>query len=106
MDDATRAAIEAFKERVADLYGDRLIRVLLFGSQARGEATERSDVDLMVVLEGPVNRFEEIDRMGEITWEIGMRHDVLLAVVPVSEEDFEQGSSSLVRNARREGVPA
>lgn len=106
MDEATRAAVEAFKEQAADLYGDRLDQVLLFGSQARGEATEASDVDLMVVLEGPVDRFEEIDRMGELTWDVDMEHDVLLAVVPVSKTDFEQGASPLLRNVRREGVPA
>lgn len=106
MDEATRTAVEAFKEKVADLYGERLDQILLFGSQVRGEATEASDVDLMVVLEGPVDRFEEIDRMGELTWEIDLEHGVLLAVVPVSTEAFEQGASPLLRNVRREGVPA
>lgn len=106
VDEATRAAVEAFKEKAADLYGERLDRVLLFGSQARDEATEASDVDLMVVLEGPVDRFAEIDRMGELTWEIDMAHSVLLSVVPVSKTDFEQGASPLLRNVRREGVPA
>lgn len=47
-----------------------------------------------------------IDRMGELTWEIDMAHGVLLAVVPVSKADFEQGASPLLRNVRREGVPA
>lgn len=106
MDEATRSAVEAFKQRAQELYGDRLHQVLLFGSQARGEATDASDVDLMVVLEGPVDRFEEIDRMGELTWQIDMEHEVLLSVVPVAKPDFEQGNSPLLRNVRREGVPA
>ncbi|PSG98462.1 hypothetical protein BRD56_00550 [Thermoplasmatales archaeon SW_10_69_26] len=106
VDEATRSAVEAFKQRAQELYGDRLHQVLLFGSQARGEATDASDVDLMVVLEGPVDRFEEIDRMGELTWQIDMEHEVLLSVVPVAKPDFEQGNSPLLRNVRREGVPA
>jgi len=106
VDEVTRSAVEAFKQKAQELYGDRLDQVLLFGSQARGEATEASDVDLMVVLGGPVDRFAEIDRMGEITWEIDMEHDVLLSVVPVAKRDFEHGNSALLRNVRREGVPA
>lgn len=60
----------------------------------------------MVVLEGPVDRFEEIDRLGEVTWEIDVEHGVLLSVVPVSRKDLERGASPLLRNVRREGVPA
>lgn len=101
-----RQAVEEFKEGVRSLYGDRLHKVVLFGSHARGEAGEASDIDLLVVLEGEVNPVREIDRMGDLTWRIDRTYGVLLAVVPMARERFEHGTSPLLLNVRHEGVPA
>jgi uncharacterized protein len=53
------------KASLVNLYGDRLFSLILFGSQARGEATPDSDIDVMAVLNDPVNVAEEIYRMSE-----------------------------------------
>ncbi len=42
--------LSKLKAGLEDLYGDRLAGVILFGSQARGDATENSDIEVMVVL--------------------------------------------------------
>lgn len=104
--DPTRAAIAAFKAAAAALYGPRLRRVVLFGSHARGEATEDSDIDLVLVLKGPVDAYREIERLGEATWAIDLQYGVLLAVVPISEDDFLHRATPLLLNVRREGVEA
>lgn len=52
-----RAALE-------ELYGDRLVRLVLYGSQARGDAHDESDVDVLVVLEGPVKPGAHATRTG------------------------------------------
>lgn len=101
-----QAAVQAAKEAAEQIYGDRLDQVILFGSHARGEATERSDIDLLIVLEGPVDPYEEIDRLSEPVYEIELEHGVLLGIVPASTEDYVGGTTPLMRNARREGVPA
>ena len=43
-------------ETLREIYGPRLKRLILFGSQARGEATPDSDVDVLVVLDGKIGR--------------------------------------------------
>src|SRR5207249_5396787 len=48
------------------LYGDRLRKVVLFGSWARGDAHPESDIDLLVVLDHVDDQVAEIKRMGEI----------------------------------------
>ncbi len=106
VDTSVRAAVDSLKAGLREIYGDRLHQVILFGSQARGEATASSDIDVMIVLEGEVRPFEELDKIGDLVWSVDMEHDVLLAVVPVSLDDYETRQSPLLMNVRREGVPA
>jgi UTP:GlnB (protein PII) uridylyltransferase len=67
-----RPDIEAIVHEAAtalrDLYGDRLRQVLLYGSYARGEADEESDIDLLVVLTDMRSPFAEIEHMGDVMW--------------------------------------
>ena len=97
--------IKEFRAALERLYGQRLIKVILYGSWARNEATEDSDVDLLVVLEGDVEPGKEIDKMIDIITDINLEHNVLLSVCPVSDRDYESLKSPLLMNVRREGVP-
>lgn len=101
-----QAAIQAFKHVAQELYGDRLDRIIVFGSQARGEATERSDIDLLLVLHGAVDPYKELQRISEATYDIELEHEVLFGIVPTSVSEYRQGATPLLRNARRDGVTA
>lgn len=97
--------LKEFKQKTAELYGARLKKIVLYGSYARGQANdEHSDIDLAVVLAGPVNPCEEIDRMADIFTDLNLEHNVLIAVYPVSESNFEKVNSPLLINVRREGI--
>ena len=98
--------IKEFRAALERLYGQRLIKVILYGSWARNEATEDSDVDLLVVLEGDVQPGKEIDRMIDIITDINLKHNALLSVYPASDRDYMSLKSPLLMNVRREGVPA
>jgi len=97
--------LKEFKSQVKNLYGNRLKEIILYGSWARGEATEDSDIDLIVVLEGSVEPGKEIDRMIDIITDINLRYNVLISVYPVNNEDYITLKSPLLMSARREGVP-
>ena len=97
--------LKGFKQKTAELYGQRLKKVVLYGSYARGRASdEHSDIDLAVVLAGKVESFEEIDRMADIFTDLNLEHNVLIAVYPVSKSNFEKVESPLLINVRREGI--
>ena len=74
------------------MYGKRLKRVILYGSYARGDATEDSDIDLLIVLEGKVIPGEESDRMIDMVTEMNL-YGVLISVYPnpisKGEKDYE-----------------
>ena len=94
-----------FKRQIAELYGQRLKKVVLYGSYARGHANdEHSDIDLAIVLAGEVDPCKEIDRMADIFTDLNLEHNVLIAVYPVSESNYDKIDSPFLINVRREGI--
>ena len=98
--------LREFREKAEELYGKRLKNIVLYGSYARGQATQDSDIDLAVVLEGNVIAGEEIDRLIDVITDINLNHCILLSVYPVSEKDYNSVDSPLLLNIRQEGVAA
>ena len=92
------------RHRLEQLYGPRLVKLVLFGSQARGDAEPGSDIDVLVVLEGPVSPGEEIERTGEIVAGLSLEYDEVIACVFMSADRFANEGSPLLLNVRREGV--
>lgn len=84
------------------LYGDRLVRLVLYGSHARGEAHDASGVDVLVVLDGPVQPGREIRRMRKVRTRLGLQYERALSLLPVAEADYQRRSS--LQNVRQEGV--
>ncbi len=97
--------LKEFKENTEKLYGQRLKKIILYGSYAKGQANdEHSDIDLAVVLAGTVDPCKEIDRMADIFTDLNLEHNVLIAVYPVSESNFDKIESPFLINVRREGI--
>jgi uncharacterized protein len=92
------------KEALAKQYGKRLMGVILYGSIARKESTISSDIDLLVLLDGPFDYFAELRTLVDILYPIQLESEQLISAKPVYYKDFEMGTVSLYRNARREGV--
>ena len=92
------------KAALVDLYGERLHRVVLYGSYARGEATDASDVDVMVVLGGEVNPMREISRLVDGTYPLELETGHLISTLPISVDDFTARAKAVVRHARAEGI--
>jgi predicted nucleotidyltransferase len=59
--------LNRFRAAIDEIYGDRIERVVLFGSRARGDAGEDSDYDVAVFLRDLSDRFAEMDRLADLS---------------------------------------
>ncbi len=67
---ANDAVLVRFRRARDAMYGDRLDRVVLFGSRARGDARPNSDYDVAVFLKSLPDRWAELDRLARLRVEM------------------------------------
>ena len=100
----TRTLLARIKSRLQAVYGDRLRGVVLYGSEARGEATPDSDVDILVLLTGPVALGRELRTIIEALYPLQLAMDRVLEAFPVDEADYLRRDYAWYRNAQKEGI--
>jgi predicted nucleotidyltransferase len=103
--EGANVVLQRLKEGLADLYGERLWGVILYGSYARGDAGEDSDIDVLIVLRGSVDARTERKRTLDLIANLSLEHRVLISDIITSEEDYSRGEVPLFREVQREGVP-
>ena len=105
MNTTLQLILTRLKHDLIALYGDRLLHLTLFGSQARGDAEPGSDIDVLVVLKPPVNPGEEIQRTGQAIANLSLHYDVVVSCLFMDEIHYQTRNGSLLRNIRKEGIP-
>ena len=101
-----REIIDTFKNNLKQLYGDNLHSVILYGSLARGEETEESDIDLIVVLKEMGDFWEEVRRIDELESSLEEKNSfgILISAIPLSLKNMEETVTPLLLNVKKEGV--
>ena len=98
--------LRKLKKGLAEIYGDQLKAVILFGSFARGEGRlPDSDIDVMIVLKGKFDYWEMDKRSSELVANLSLENDVLISRKFASEADYTGSKMPLYINVRKEGVP-
>ena len=77
--------LQALLERSTSFYGDRLISVVVFGSVGRGAMRPDSDVDVLVVLNGPVSPCSEVARTEHDVADVSLKHNCAVACFFLSQ---------------------
>jgi predicted nucleotidyltransferase len=104
MNDKLTLLLAELRRRFETLYGERLVQMILFGSQARGDAEPGSDVDVLVVLKDPVHVGEEVDRTIDLVADLSLQYNEVISCVFLDENRFKHRYGPLLRNVRREGI--
>ncbi len=94
------------KKGLTELYGARLKAVYLYGSYARGDYDENSDLDVMIVLDHYASYWDELMYSAELASNVSLEHNVAISRMIMTEEQWKKGDLPVLRNIRAEGVPA
>jgi predicted nucleotidyltransferase len=97
--------LSELRERLELLYGSRLKGVYLFGSYARGEADEESDVDVLIVLDHLGNYSREIDATSQIASELSLQFGRSISRVFTTEQQWRTQHTAFFQNVREEAIP-
>ena len=89
---------------LAALHGTRLIAVFVFGSYARGDADDESDLDVLIVLDRVGDYAAEVDRTSEIIGSLSLEYGVSISRVFVSEDEWLHGDTVFLQNVREEAI--
>jgi uncharacterized protein len=92
-----------FRAALNEMYGERIERVVLYGSRARGDAKPDSDYDVAVFLRDMADRFAEMDRLADLSTAILDETGEFIHAMPYRAGSYEE-RTSLMREIRREGV--
>lgn len=92
------------KRGLTDLYGGSLYQVILFGSYARGEQHEESDVDVLVVLnDEKINGISEVPKLVDLADALYWKYNLLVSAKAASLSRFNL-KLPLYQNIRNEGI--
>jgi predicted nucleotidyltransferase len=95
--------LKRFHAAVAEIYGDRLERVVLFGSRARGDAQLDSDYDVAVFLRDMPDRFVEMDRLADLSTGILDETGEFFHVMPYRADAYSE-RTPLMHEIRADGI--
>ena len=101
-----RKLMKELKEGLIRIYGDQLKAVYLYGSYARGDYRQGSDVDVMILLKDYRNYWKELHRSSDYVSDISLKYDVTVSCLIMKEIQWKESDMPVLRNIRKEGVPA
>ncbi|WP_159728116.1 nucleotidyltransferase domain-containing protein [Methylosinus sp. Ce-a6] len=93
-----------FRAALAETYGDRLARAVLFGSRARGDAEPDSDYDIAVFLREMPDRFVEMKRLADLSTGILYETGGVIHALPYQSATYDDPRMPLMHEIRAEGL--
>ena len=102
-----RKMLLELEEKLQRGYGNKLKAVILYGSVARGTATEESDIDIMVLVDGTAQELRTFeDQLSDVSTDISIKYFRVFSIIDISYQEYMRwvNTSPFYRNVSKEGV--
>ena len=96
--------LKRFRAALDEIYGDRIERVVLFGSRARGDAREDSDYDVAVFLKDPTDRGSELNRLADLGTNILDETGEFIHAMAYRADSYNNERIPLMHEIRAHGI--
>lgn len=96
---------EEIIEGLRNIFKDKLVSIVLFGSYARGTNTSESDIDIAIILNQEYDR-ESRDKVIDLAVDIDLKYDTVLSIVDINYDKFIEWQEVLTfyKNVKKDGV--
>ena len=98
--------LKEIKKRLQEAHGRRLKGVVLYGSAARGDAGPDSDIDVLVLLEDPIDFGRDLETNIDALYPLSVRLEKRISAKPVSIQEYRTENCPLFEHAKRDGIAA
>lgn len=99
-----RRILHALQKELTDTLGERVEKIILYGSQARGDARDDSDIDVLVVLKDDFKHGEMLKKTSRAVAKLSLDNNVVISRAFVTNQQYEQSKMPFLMNVRREGI--
>ena len=102
-----RKMLLELEEKLQRVYENKLKAVILYGSVARGTATEESDIDIMVLIDGTAQELRTFeDQLSDVSTDISIKYFKVFSIMDISYQEYMRWMNTLpfYRNVSQEGV--
>ena len=84
-----RKMLLELEEKLQRVYGNKLKAVILYGSVARGTATEESDIDIMVLVDGTAQELRTFeDQLSDVSTDISIKYFRVFSIIDISYQEY------------------
>lgn len=102
-----RQILQSFVAEMQKIFGDTLVKIILYGSYARGDFKDNSDMDIMILTSLSDTDIKKIENeVYDVSFEYQLNYDVMISINIKNEKHFNYwlGALPYYDNVEREGI--